>query len=189
VNKGRVASVKPQPASPPSCDQKKRGRKAVLEDVDPGEVEQYLEKAGKAAMDESLAKGLAWLMDDALASTHCDHSELQKLMKPICDHFRKLHTEIISLQWKLKKRSVPNERAIDVLGEHRSFICDIWTVCLEIKKDPDDITADKLVQWMDGLSSRLQDAWDAPLLFQARQPRTACGRSCHLPLCLVAAST
>ena len=100
-------------------------------------------------------------------------------MKTESDHFRKLHTAAISLQWKVKKRKNPPQAVLDAVNSIRLDINRVWTVTLSCSKLEDNVEVNKTLgamnQWKDEGSK-----FPIPVLYKVVfLPPTGQGNSCQ----------
>jgi hypothetical protein len=129
--------------TPPAADDigsSKRGRKSC-DDPDDVDIDLYLNGEGYGELQKTLHATMKHIGDDKdLASTIdfslAQHKACAKVLKPYCDELKKLHADIISVQWRIKKRKNYPPKAIDTLNVFRDLAQAAWLLMLQMALDP-----------------------------------------------------
>ena len=141
----------PRTSTPPSSSRKKTdndlqgSRKTSELDVDA-----YLDKEGKAALDEKLSITLLRFDAPPFSETLTFSSQL-KAMQPeltkVVVELREMHTSAINMYWKVAKRAQPPGDAVERLQLLRDRISAVWTLISQLQaKSLLDLNAERLLE-------------------------------------------
>jgi hypothetical protein len=126
-----------------------------------------------AMISSDVAKEKVFL--DALDWRSCAVKEVAKSLKPFTESLRKMHTDLIALQWRIKKRTKPHKGAVDAIAVFRTAINNCWLFLLQMAQEQKFHDVEKLIVQYKSMSDA---GIDCPLRFKVVASHFASLMSC-----------
>lgn len=123
------------------------------------DAERYLRNEGKEKLDSKWNEVIGTLAGKPFTSDALDHQHLTdfaKELKTLVATLRSLHTSVIGLQWKIKKRASPPQEAVDIMQEMRDKVNELWQLSQLYLVKEKDFDVDKANKYIQSLAERGQ---------------------------------